>query len=176
MNKIITYPTPEEYPEGMKNYIEAAKADDLLRGLAASQEFIINFMLGLDQEKLLHRYAPGKWSIKELLVHMMDAERIFAYRALRFARQDKTDLAGFDENNYVGPSKADSRAITSILSEYAAVRQATIELFKNFDDEMLNQTGTANNNRISVRALGYAILGHEIHHLNIIRQRYLEQV
>ncbi|MFD2245768.1 DinB family protein [Pontibacter ruber] len=174
MNPVITYPGTDEYPEGMKNYIEAAKAEDLLSGLAASQEYIINFMLGLDEERLSHRYAPGKWSIKELMVHMMDAERIFAYRALRFARQDKTDLAGFDENQYVGPSKADKRTITSILAEYAAVRQATIELFKNFDTEMLNQTGTANNNRVSVRALGYAILGHEIHHLNIIRQRYME--
>ena len=174
MKPHITFPDPSEYAENMKRYVEAARAEDLLAGLAASQQFIINFMLELKEPQLNSRYQPDKWTIKEVLVHMLDTERIFAYRALRFARKDATPLPGFDQDLYVEPAKALSRTITSILSEYAAVRQATIELFKNFDEEALDQTGVASNHKISVRALGYAILGHEIHHFRIIRERYLQ--
>ncbi|TXK50735.1 DinB family protein [Pontibacter qinzhouensis] len=170
----ITFPAPAEYPDAVKAYVEAAKAEDILAGLAASQQFIINSMLELKEAQLNLRYQPGKWSIKEVLVHVADTERIFAYRALRFARHDKTPLPGFDQDIYVEPSKAAARTITSILNEYAAVRQSTIELFKSFDEEALNQTGLASNNEISVRAIGYAILGHEIHHLRIIREKYLQ--
>ncbi|WP_187261786.1 DinB family protein [Pontibacter beigongshangensis] len=174
MESQITFPAPSEYPDTLKTYVEAAKAEDLLAGLAASQQYIINFMLELKEQQLNSRYQPDKWSIKEVLVHMVDTERVFAYRALRFARQDKTPLSGFDQDTYIVPSKAASRTIASILNEYAAVRQATIELFKNLDGEALNQTGVASNHEISVRALGYAILGHEIHHLRIIREKYLQ--
>ncbi|MCC9166104.1 DinB family protein [Pontibacter harenae] len=168
-----SFPTSDEYDAFFENYIQSVQTDDLLDGLSANLVTVTNLMLELEEEQLLHRYAPGKWSIKELLVHMMDTERIFAYRALRFARQDKTELPGFDENAYVAPSKADARTITGILTEYEAVRHATIELFKNFDEEALNQKGTASGKQVSVRALGYSILGHEIHHLNIIKNRYL---
>ncbi|WP_076420286.1 DinB family protein [Pontibacter lucknowensis] len=173
MDKMISAPNPAEYDEFFNSYIGNANTDDLLSALAASEEYIVNFMLSLKEQQLNHRYQPGKWSIKEMLVHMADTERIFAYRALCFARNDKKELPGFDENAYAENSKADTRQITSILAEYAAVRQATIELFKGFDDEMLNHTGIASGRRVSVRALGFAILGHEIHHLNIIKQRYL---
>lgn len=174
MATIITYPTPEEYSGYVGKYIQEAKADDLIEGLTASYSYIAGLMQGLTDQQLLHRYEPGKWSIKELLVHMLDTERIFSYRALRFARQDKTELPGFDENKYVGPSKADTRDINSILAEYTAVRTATIELFKSFDDEALNQKGIGSGLEISVRAVGYTILGHEIHHLRVIRERYLD--
>ncbi|PVY41674.1 DinB family protein [Pontibacter virosus] len=173
MDKIISAPHPAEYDEFFNSYISNAKTDDLLPALAASEEYIVNFMLSLKEQQLKHRYQPGKWSIKEMLVHMADTERIFAYRALCFARNDKTELPGFDENAYAEHSKADIRPITSILAEYAAARQATIELYKGFDDEMLGHTGIASGRSVSVRALGFAILGHEIHHLNIIRERYL---
>ena len=173
MSKVITYPDKTEYDEFFNNYISQARTEDLLEALTASYVYITGLMQELTEEQLLHRYAPGKWSIKELMVHMMDAERIFAYRALRFARQDKTDLPGFDENAYVAPSKADSRDINAILAEYTAVRTSTIELFKSFDEEALGQKGTGSGREVSVRALGYSILGHEIHHLKIIRERYL---
>ncbi|WP_299819073.1 DinB family protein [uncultured Pontibacter sp.] len=173
MATIITYPAADEYSDNVGNYIKEAKADDLIEGLTASYSYIAGLMQGLAEEQLLHRYAPGKWSIKELLVHMLDAERIFSYRALRFARQDRTALPGFDENAYVSPSKADTRDINSILAEYTAVRTATIELFKSFDEEALNQKGIGSGSEISVRAIGYTILGHEIHHLRILRERYL---
>jgi uncharacterized damage-inducible protein DinB len=173
MDRIITAPAATEYDGFFNNYIGNANTNDLLSALAASEEYIVNYMLSLKEQQLNHRYQPGKWSIKEMLVHMADTERIFAYRALRFARKDRTELPGFDENAYADVSKADARPITSILAEYAAVRQATIELFKTFDEEMLAESGIASGKKVSVRALGFAILGHEIHHLNIIKQRYL---
>lgn len=173
MNEIKSFPAPSEYPAYYKSYVEAAQTEDLLAGLEASRDYIASFMQELSEEKLNYRYQPGKWSIKEVLVHLIDSERIFTYRALRFARQDKTELPGFEQDDYIVPSKAKDRALSSILAEYAAVRQATIELFKSFDEEMINQTGTANKNPVTVRALGYITLGHEIHHLNIIKQRYL---
>lgn len=173
MDRIITAPQSSEYDEFFNRYIDNVNTDDLLTALAASEEYIVNFMLSLKEQQLNYRYQPGKWTIKEMLVHMADTERIFAYRALRFARNDKTDLPGFDENTYAEESKAGARPITSILAEYAAARQATIELYKGFDDEMLGRTGTASGRSVSVRTLGFAILGHEIHHLNIIKQRYL---
>lgn len=173
MERIITAPNPAEYDAFFSSYIGNANTDDLLAALAASEEYIVNLMLSLKEQQLKFRYQPGKWSIKEMLVHMADTERIFAYRALCFARNDKTELPGFDENSYAENSRADERPITSILAEYAAARQATIELFKGFDDEMLDHTGIASGKSVSVRALGYTILGHEIHHLTILRLRYL---
>ncbi|OKL39788.1 DNA damage-inducible protein DinB [Pontibacter flavimaris] len=131
-------------------------------------------MQGLAEEQLLHRYAEGKWSIKEMMVHLIDAERIFSYRALRFARQDKTELHSFDENLYAQTSKADARDINSIIAEYTSLRTSTIELFKSFDEEALQQVGVASGKEVSVRALGYTILGHEVHHQKIIRERYLK--
>ncbi len=175
MSMIIGFPAPEEHTGYVSNYVQQAQTDDLIEGLTASYVFIMGMLQGLTEEQLLHRYAPGKWSIKEVMVHLMDSERIFAYRALRFARQDKTELPGFDENHYVPASKADAREINTILAEYIAVRNATIELFKSFTEEDLNQTGTASGLTLSVRALGFIILGHEVHHLKIIRERYLVQ-
>ncbi|MDX5435702.1 MAG: DinB family protein [Pontibacter sp.] len=170
----IVYPTPEEYSGYVSNYIQQAKTDDLIEGLTASYVFITGMVQGLTEEQLLHRYEPGKWSIKELMVHLMDSERIFSYRALRFARQDKTELPGFDENAYIAPAKADARDINSIIAEYTSLRTATIELFKSFDEEALQQKGVASGLELSVRALGYVILGHEVHHQKIIRERYLK--
>ena len=170
----ITYPSPEEHSGFLSNYVQHAKTDDLIEGLTASYVFITGMVQGLTEEQLLHRYAPGKWSIKEVMVHMVDTERIFSYRALRFARQDKTELPGFDQDQYVLPSKADSRDINSIIAEYTSLRTATIELFKSFDEEALQQRGIASGLEVSVRALGYIILGHEVHHQKIIRERYLK--
>ena len=173
MSIIITFPEPSEHSGFFSSYVQKAQASDLVEGLTASYVFIMGMLQGLSEEQLLHRYAADKWSIKELMVHMMDTERIFAYRVLRFARQDKTELPGFDQDEYIKPAKADHRNIQNILAEYIAVRNATIELFKSFDEEALSQKGTASGNEISVRALGYVILGHEVHHLKIIRERYL---
>lgn len=171
---IITPPTPEEYGNNMASYVQQARTEDLIEGLTASYVYITGMVQGLNEEQLLYRYAEGKWSIKQVMVHLIDAERIFSYRALRFARQDKTELPGFEENLYAQTAKADARDINSIIAEYTSLRTATIELFKSFDEEALQQKGIASGKEVSVRALGYIILGHEVHHQKIIRERYLK--
>lgn len=132
-----------------------------------------DFILSLPEQKLLHRYAAGKWTIKEVLVHIIDDERIYAYRALRFARNDATELSGFEQDDYARHSKANERDIKDILDEYAAGRNSTIALFNGLDENVLNRGGVANQNFVSVRALAYHIAGHEMHHVNIIKERYL---
>lgn len=172
--KIIKRPTADEYQPFYATYVRVAPEEgDILGELNHSFEALRTFIESLRTEKLVYRYADGKWTIKELLVHLIDAERIFAYRALRIARADKTELAGFDENEYVPNSGANERSLVSILREYAAVRTASIELFSNMTEEMLARKGIVNNGIISVRALPYIIAGHEAHHLRIIRERYL---
>ena len=119
-----------------------------------------------------HAYAEGKWSIKELLVHLIDTERIFCNRALRIARNDKTDLPGYNHDNYVEFSEANERTLCDICKEYDLVRQATIALFKSFTPEMLEREGTANNNQLTVLAIGYIIAGHETHHVKVLDEKY----
>jgi hypothetical protein len=118
-------------------------------------------------------YAPGKWTIKSIIQHIIDAERIMSYRALCFARRDSTNLPGFDEDHFAMHTNADSRPLNNLLEEFTIVRKSSIALFKSFDDNMLQQTGTANNRSISVLALGFVISGHQLHHLNVISERYL---
>jgi uncharacterized damage-inducible protein DinB len=130
-------------------------------------------MLSLPEEKLLFRYAAGKWTIKEILQHLVDDERIYAYRALRFARNDETELPGFEQDDYALYSGANGRDIVDILKEFAAVRRATISLFEGFDRAALQRAGVADGKVMSVRAAAYHIAGHELRHLNIIRERYL---
>ena len=121
-----------------------------------------------------YRYAEGKWTIKEIIGHLIDAERIFAYRMLRFARKDATDLPGFDENEYVPASEANERSIHGLLEEFTTVRAGTFSLWRSLTNEMLQRSGTVNGNRLSVRALAYITCGHEIHHLAVIKERYLK--
>ena len=132
-----------------------------------------DFLRSLSEEKLSYRYAEGKWTIKEILAHLIDDERIYSYRALRFARNDTTELPGFDQDNYALQSGANERSIEDLLQEFATVRSATVALFESFDSQALMRVGTASGNVMSVRAAAYHIAGHELRHLNIIRQRYL---
>ena len=156
-----------------KNYIDlsgdAELSDMLQKQLANFPEFIES----IPDDKWNYAYAPEKWSIAEVLVHIIDSERIFQYRALRFSRNDATILPGFDQDAYVGPSKAERRSKESVLEEYRAVRKSTLSLFANFDRSDLEKTGTASNLSWSVGALGFVICGHQKHHRNIIRERYL---
>jgi uncharacterized damage-inducible protein DinB len=137
--------------------------------LRATREFI----LSLPEERLAYRYAEGKWTIKEILVHVSDDERIYAYRALRFARGDKTELPGFEQDDYAAHSGANARDIEDILAEFADVRRATVSLFKGLDREALVRVGVADGKVMSVRAAAYHIAGHELRHVNIIKERYL---
>jgi hypothetical protein len=127
---------------------------------------------GFPAERLTTPHAPGEWTIQEILVHVMDTERVFAYRALRFARHDTTDLPGFDQDNFVVHAGANQRAIDDILAEYRAVRQASIALFNGLDDAALTHVGTANGNPTTARGMAYFIAGHELHHIRSIRENY----
>jgi uncharacterized damage-inducible protein DinB len=127
----------------------------------------------LDEQKMNYRYAPGKWSIKDILVHLSDAERIFVYRALRFARGDKTALAGFEENDYADFARANERDKEDILREFSLVRESSIAFIESLSDDALNRKGVSNNNPASVRLMVNLIYGHHKHHLNILQERYL---
>ncbi len=132
-----------------------------------------SFLQSIPDHKLEYRYAEGKWTIKESLVHMIDTERIFSYRALRIARNDTTPLPGFDQDVYVPHSNANARTLTNILEEWEAVRQSSYFLFASFNDAAWNRVGTSSEHRFGVKAFFYIIAGHAQHHINIIRERYL---
>ncbi|MCB9169197.1 MAG: DinB family protein [Flavobacteriales bacterium] len=168
-------PAPEEAPSYYSAYIEEAIGDDLVGALQKASDDVWDTVYHIQPGDADLRYAPDKWSIKEVFQHLIDAERVFAYRALRFARQDPTPLPGFDENAYMPAARVDQRGLHRLLREHDAVRAATIELFRSMDDAMLLRTGTANDQRISVRALGWVIAGHAGHHMRIVRERYLHR-
>ena len=169
----IARPGQDEYAPHYGTYISKVKSDDLIAELDSSMKDFINFMRTVPEAKLDYRYQDGKWTIREIIIHLMDAERIFTYRALRFSRNDQTPLSGFDENEYVPESNAATRSLDSLIEEYSALRNSTIALYKNFTPQMTMRTGIANGKEISVRALGYVIPGHEIHHMGVIKERYL---
>jgi uncharacterized damage-inducible protein DinB len=171
----IQKPKPGEFAPYASMYIDLLPDDGLVL-LHLKENFMItkDLILSLPEEKLSYRYAAGKWTIKEILVHIVDDERIYAYRALRFARNDATPLTGFEQDDYTLASNANQRSLTNIFEEYEAVRNATITLFNGLDDDALMRSGVANGTVMSVRAAAYHIAGHELHHVNIIRDRYLE--
>jgi uncharacterized damage-inducible protein DinB len=172
--KQIEKPKAGEYASYAIMYIGLLPDDGLvLKHLQDNLQATKNFILSLPTEKLAYRYAEGKWTIKEILVHISDDERIYAYRALRFARNDKTELPGFEQDDFARYSGANARSLDDILEELTTVRHATISLFNSFDNEALTRAGVANGNIMSVRAAAYHIAGHELHHINIIKERYL---
>lgn len=172
--RLIQKPDRGEFPSYASMYIDLVPGDGMLlehltENLAKARELILK----MPSEKLGYAYASGKWTIKEILVHIIDDERIYAYRALRFARNDGVELPGFDQDEFVRFSEAKGRPIDSILEEYETVRNSTIALFNGFPENALKRGGVANGNFATVRALGYHIAGHELHHLNIITEKYL---
>lgn len=172
--KFISKPRPDEYDPYAIMYINLLPDDGLvLQHLAENAEMMKKFFLSLPKEKWEYRYAPGKWTIKEILLHIIDDERIYAYRALRFARNDATELPGFDQDPFALYSQANDRSIESLIEEYSAVRASTILLFKNLPEEAWMRGGKANDHFVTVRALVYHLAGHELHHWNIIKEKYL---
>jgi uncharacterized damage-inducible protein DinB len=172
----IPKPKKDEYPPYSRVYMELLKNDGLvLQHMKDNFISIKKFIYGLPEEKLYFRYAEDKWSIKEILVHIVDDERIFAYRALRYARFDKTELHGFEQDDYTFYSDANERSLESIFDEYEAVRNSTIAMFNGFPEEAFMRSGAAvgNINNRTVRALAYHIAGHELRHIKIIKERYL---
>ncbi|GAB3222535.1 DinB family protein [Hymenobacter seoulensis] len=172
MSFLLTTPTATEYAPYYHTYVRLITGDPL-EALRHQPTELRHLLAGLSDEQALFRYAPGKWSIKENLVHMMDTERIFAYRALRIARGDTTPLPGFEQDDYVPASGADARALEDILREYDTVRAATLSLFQSFRPEDYERLGTASGQPVSVRGMAYILPGHEAHHINLLRERYL---
>ncbi len=163
-----------EYNPFYHNYILSVNEDALLMDeLMTGREVFLNVMDDVPKDRMVFAYAEGKWTLAELIGHVIDAERVFQYRALRFARGDKTALPGFEQDDYVLSSGANTRKKESLLEEYKAVRESTIQLFKSFGDQELGRIGTASGSEMSVRALGFVICGHQAHHLRIIQERYL---
>lgn len=156
-----------------KNYVKQVDETDVLHALKLSGFRTQVLIHSVPADKIDYRYADGKWSIREVLCHILDAERIFAYRALRFARNDSTALPGFDENSYAPEANAGGRSMKKIADEFTHLRASTVDMFEGFTEEMLRRRGVASNFEISVLALGFVIAGHETHHRKILTDRYL---
>ena len=168
---IVAKPAADEHAPYYATYISLS-GPDALTGLAEQSASTQQLLATASEAQAMHRYAPGKWSVKEVMGHLCDAERIFAYRALRFARTDTTELAGFDENLYVPAGNFDSRSLPDLAAEFAAIRAATLALYRGLDEAALARCGIANGQPMSVRALGHVLVGHEAHHVAILRERY----
>jgi hypothetical protein len=162
-------------PPFFKNYVKQIDETDVLQALRLSGFRTQMLIHSIPAVKTDFSYGEGKWTIREVLCHMIDAERIHAYRALRFARNDKTALPGFEENDYAPEANASGRSMRKIADELAHLRAATVDMFEGFTEEMLWRRGTANKNELSVLALGFIIAGHEAHHRKILTERYLSK-
>jgi uncharacterized damage-inducible protein DinB len=166
-------PTPTEYAPYYERYVSLVPQGDILETLGRQIEATLALLSSIPEEKGDYRYAPEKWSIKELLGHIIDTERIFAYRALRFGRNDSTELAGYEQDDYGKNNKLDGVSLSELAKEFESVRRSTIYLLQHFDEAAWSRNGVASNNPVSVRALAHIIAGHETHHLNVLRERYL---
>nr|WP_315158506.1 DinB family protein [uncultured Flavobacterium sp.] len=162
-----------EYSKFNATYIQAIENVELFEELEISLHSFIKFVQNIPMDKFDYSYAEGKWTIKEIIQHVIDTERIFAYRALRISRNDKTPLPGFEENYYAVNTDAKSRSIQDLLTEFSAVRHSNLLMFKSFSDEQLTRIGTASENTISVRAIGFILIGHQKHHQKVFEERYL---
>lgn len=170
---MIHKPNKGTYAPYFDRYISLVKGEDIFAELSESYIETMELLTSLDLETLHFRYAPGKWTILEILQHVIDTERIFNFRALSFARGEQQSIPGFDENHYAAISNANLRNVNDMVREFSLVRASSIELFKSMDDVMLDRIGTANGNDSCARALLFCILGHELHHRNIIMERYI---
>jgi uncharacterized damage-inducible protein DinB len=173
MAQQIVRPLESEYPAYYAKYVASVPNNDLLAYFATQKENLASLLATLPESKLLYKYAEGKWSIKDVAQHVIDSERIFAYRALSIARNDPHELPGFEENDYAAIANADARSGQDLASDFNAARAATIALYTSFDNEILERKGIANGKHVTVRALGYIIAGHDLHHLGVIKERYL---
>ncbi|MBC8053052.1 MAG: DinB family protein [Sphingobacteriaceae bacterium] len=165
-------PQPDEYGAFYKRYIDTV-GDDIFKELTDQLINFPQFLRNIPVEKISYAYAEGKWTIKELLGHLIDTERIMAYRLLRFARNDSTSLPGFEENDYVKNAHFAELDFALLIEEFEAVRKANLYLFKSLNEEELNRKGEASNNPLSVRALLFIIVGHIKHHQQVLEERYL---
>ena len=168
-----TRPAPDEFPSFFAGYVAHVPDGDVVEALIGSAEIAAALLHDVTENIADQAYAEGKWTLKEVLLHCADVERIFAYRALRIARGDETPLPGWDENSYVPESGASARSLHSILDEFESVREATVTLFQGLPEEAWSRVGTANGRSVSVRAIAWISAGHLLHHLQVMQERYL---
>ena len=166
-------PQPNEHPAFYQSYVDNVRTNNIIKELTDQVLDIHAIISEIPEEKEDHRYAEGKWTIKEVIGHIIDTERVLGYRAMRFARKDKTPLPGYDENFFVANANFQKQTLYSLGHEFAIVREANLALFKVWDEEALSQMGVANNLNVSVRAILFMIAGHATHHVNVIKTKYL---
>ncbi|TSA29335.1 MAG: DinB family protein [Ignavibacteriales bacterium] len=165
-------PNKDEYALYYHTYIEKVPDGNIVKSMNKQIAEAKRLFKNVTKKQSEFRYSPEKWSVKEVLGHILEAERIFAYRALRFARNDNKDLHGFDENEYIHQSNYSEIKLADLVEEFCALRTSNMLMFKNFTDDMSLRTGTSNGNKLSVRALAYIMTGHAHHHLKILKERY----
>ena len=171
----MEFPKQGEYADYYKVYINQIPDDDnIINVLAEGREKMQSLIESIPEEKGEHSYAPGKWSIKEVLGHIADVERVMAYRAMCIARGEKKSLPGFDQDEYVASADFNSRSLPGFAAELFHLRNANIALFKSLDDDTMMKRGTANDHDVTVRAFMFIIAGHELHHMRILKERYLK--
>jgi hypothetical protein len=166
-------PLPETYFPYFKKYVDQVPEEDLATAFNNQLPVIRDLLNSITEERSTYAYAPGKWTLKELLQHITDTERIFNYRALAIARKETAPLPGFDEDSYAAHSNANSRPWQTLVEEFLAVRSSTAYLYNSFTDEALAASGIASNNPVTVNSLGFTTLGHFYHHKKVIEERYL---
>ncbi len=169
----IDRPDPSEYAPYFERYIALVPPGDVLMVLREQQDLHLHELEALTDAQANHRYAPGKWSVKEVVGHLLDCERIFTYRAMSFARGETQPLPGYDDVAYVTGGRFSTRTLTSLTGEFRAVRGATLALFSNLDASALACRGVANDREYTVRSIAYIVAGHELHHWRLFRDRYL---
>ena len=171
----IERPQADEFAPYYATYINKVGNRDVLDTLAGQIDEYHSVLGVLDESKALHRYAPGKWTVKEVVGHVIDSERVFSYRAMRIARADVTPLPGYDENQFVANASFNSRALADLLGEFEHLRRGNMHLFASFNADEAARRGTANKLPVSVRAIIYITAGHAAHHLGILRDKYLRE-
>ena len=169
----INRPEATEYNPSYGNYVSLVRDGNILEVLSEQLDETLALLRSVPETRGGFRYAAGKWSVKELVGHMIDGERVFAYRALRFGRNDETPLPGFEQDDYIRNASFDACPLADLAAEFESVRRSTLFLFKHLDPGAWTRQGVASESKVSVRALAYIIAGHELHHRGILRDRYL---
>ncbi len=169
---MIDRPQPDEYPSYAAKYVDLVGNGPIIEILEYLQQMTYNFFLRIDPDKASYTYAAGKWTLKQVLGHMTDTERVFSYRALVFSRE-ATELPGFDQDVYMEKATFNERSLEDLAEEFRTVREATLYLLKSLTEEQTKQKGIASGNPVSVRGLAYMIAGHEMHHIKILKEKYL---
>lgn len=170
---MLARPKSDEYVEYYGLYVKRVDGDDAIGTMATNLDSTLTLLGSVDEERANHRYAPGKWSVKQVVGHMTDVERVFGVRALAFARCDQAARPGFEQDDYVANANFDKRTLADVVDEFKHVRMSTLAMFRSFDDEMWSRRGVASGFEFTVRSFPFIIAGHEIHHVGVLKERYL---